>query len=461
MKSDQKYDLAVVGGGIGGYSAAIRASQLGMKVVLAEKKKLGGVCLNTGCIPSRALLKMASFWRLLNRAEEFGFSTNGLGFDFSAVLAKKDEVVEKLHSGLKVLMKKNRIQVMSGRSALVGLEKIAVNGEEIEAEHILIATGSRSRGLPFAPFDGNRILSSRQLIELGRVPRSMMVIGGGPIGLEMATVFSTFGCKVTVVEMLDRIAYYIDEEITNALTRALKAQGIDVYTSSKVSGIAPDEKKVAVSFESPQGPMDTSTEVVLVATGRAANSEELGLENLGVRTEKGFVSVDERFHTGVGNIYAVGDVIGGKLLAHVASAQGIRAAENMAGIEYGDFDPNKIPGFIDTEPPVASIGLSEEACKSSGKEIKVGHFPFAASGRALVEGSQKGQVKLITEAETGEILGAHIMGPEAAELISEVSLAMYLESTCEELARAIHPHPTLAEAIEEAARDIKGQAIHK
>jgi dihydrolipoamide dehydrogenase len=461
MKSDQKYDLAVVGGGIGGYSAAIRASQLGMKVVLAEKKKLGGVCLNTGCIPSRALLKMASFWRLLNRAEEFGFSTNGLGFDFSAVLARKDEVVEKLHSGLKVLMKKNRIQVMSGRGALVGPEKIAVNGEEIEAEHILIATGSRSRGLPFAPFDGNRILSSRQLIELGRVPGSMMVIGGGPIGLEMATVFSTFGCKVIVVEMLDRIAYYIDEEITDALTRALKVQGIDVYTSSKVSGIAPDEKKVAVSFESPQGPMDTSTEVVLVATGRVANSEELGLKNLGVRTEKGFVSVDERFHTGVGSIYAVGDVIGGKLLAHVASAQGIRAAESMAGIEYGDFDANKVPGFIDTEPPVASIGLSEEACKNSGKEIKVGHFPFAASGRALVEGSQKGQVKLIAEAETGEILGAHIMGPEAAELISEVSLAMYLESTCEELARAIHPHPTLAEAIEEAARDIKGQAIHK
>jgi dihydrolipoamide dehydrogenase len=461
MAKGQKYDLAVIGGGIGGYSAAIRASQLGMKVVLAERKKLGGVCLHTGCIPSRALLKMASLWRLLNRAEEFGLSAKGLSFDFSGMLAKKDEIVEKLHSGLKLLMKKNGIEVINARGALLSSERMAVNGEEIEAEHILIATGSRSRGLPFALFDGNRILSSRQLIELGRVPQSMIVIGGGPIGLEMATVFSTFGCKVTVIEMLDRIAYYIDQEITDALTRSLKAQGIEIYTSSKVSMVSPAEKKIRVSFESPEGLMDISSEILLIATGRAGNSEDLGLEKVGVKTEKGFISVDDRFHTGVGKIYAVGDVIGGKLLAHVASAQGIRAAESMAGIEYHDFDPNKIPGFIDSEPPVASIGLSEEACRSSGKEIKVGHFPFAASGRALVEGSSKGQVKLITEAETGEILGAHILGPEAAELISEVSLAMYLESTCEELARAIHPHPTLAEAIEEAARDIKGQAIHK
>lgn len=460
MSERRKYDLAVIGGGIGGYSAAIRASQLGMKVAIVEKEKLGGVCLHTGCIPSRALLKMAALWRLLNRAQEFGFSVQGLGFDFAGVLAKKNEVVSRLHSGLLLLMKKNGIEVIKGKGILAGLDRVAVNGQELEAEHIILATGSRSRGLPFAPFDGKTVLSSKHLMGLGKVPQSMMVIGGGPIGLEMATIFSTFGCKVTIIEMLDRIAYYIDPEITEALTRSLKAQGIVVHTSSKVSQVIPAPENVEIAFETPEGPMTIRAEVLLVSTGRAANSEDLGLEEAGVKMEKGFVSVDENFYTGVGKIYAVGDVNGGKLLAHVASAEGIRVAESMAGVDYHDFDLSKIPGFIDTEPPVASIGLTEEACRNQGKMIKVGRFPFAASGKALAEGNPKGQVKLIAEAVTGEILGAHILGLEAAELISEVSLAMYLESTFEELARAVHAHPTLAEAVEEAARDIKGQAIH-
>lgn len=462
---ESTYDVVVIGAGPGGYVAAIRAAQLGMKVALVEREHLGGVCLNWGCIPTKALLRNAEVARLLGEGKEFGFSIDGLTLDYGAAIDRSRKISARLVKGVETLMKGNHVDVVWGSGKLTSPTTVAVanetsGGQTLTAKFIIIATGSRARLIPGITADGERVLIARHALERRELPKSAIIIGAGPIGLEFATVWRAYGTNVTVVEMLDRILPTEDEEAAAELSRQFRRQKIQVLTSTRVEGIETTTTGVQVRATGPKGEQVLEGEVALVANGVQPNSEDLGLEEVGVATERGWITVDGFMRTNVPTVYAIGDVNGILPLAHVASAQALLAVETIAGHMTKPFDVTIMPRGTYTSPQVASVGVSEAKAQEQGLKVRVGKFPFLANGKALGGGDNAGFVKIITEERSGEIVGAVIVGSEATELLPELVLARVAELTPEEIARTTHAHPTLNEAIMEAAHSVFGKAIH-
>jgi len=461
----EQYDLIVIGSGPGGYVGAIRAAQLGMKVAIVERDRLGGVCLNWGCIPTKALLRNAEVIALLRRGEEFGFSFDNLRIDFSAAVRRSEQAARKLSKGVEYLMKKNRVTVVPGEGLLAGTGRVRVtrNGQvtELSAARILLATGSRPRELPGVPIDGTRVITSTEALSLPAVPRSLLIIGAGAVGVEFADVYNAYGSGVTLIEMLPRLLPVEDAEISRFLEKIFAKRGVTIRTGTKVEeiSVAGEEVKVQVSHD---GKREAVTgDVVLVAIGRAPNSEGLGLAEAGVKLDRGgFIAVNDRLETSGTGIYAIGDVVAGPLLAHRAMAEAIVAVEGMAGQDVRRTDPLKIPNCTYCSPQVASVGLTEEQAKEKGLQVKVGRFSLQASGKAVALGDTEGFVKVVAEAEYGEVLGLHIIGPEATEMIAEATLARTLEATLEDVHRSVHAHPTLSETVGEACLAALGRPIH-
>ncbi len=469
MSEVTSYDLIVLGGGPGGYVAAIRAAQLGRKVAVVEREALGGVCLNWGCIPTKSLLRNAELASILTgEAKEFGFSFDNLTLDYAAAQKRSRQVSERLVRGIGFLFRKNNITLVQGTGKLIGPHQIRVepSGQTLEARHIIIATGARPRALPGMVVDGQKIITSRQALELTSVPKRLVIVGAGAIGMEFAYVFRAYGAAVTVIEMLPHVLPLEDEETAAEVAKAFKKQGIVTLVNTRTEAVEPTAEGVNVRVkDQASGQEQTiSADVVLVAIGVAPNSDGIGLEAAGVQTDKrGFIPVNEFMQTNVPGIYAIGDVTGKLLLAHVASAQGIVAAEHLAGHEtrpLRDVDYTFMPRCTYCKPQVASLGYTEAQAKEKGYTIKVGKFPFIASGKALGLNEKEGFVKIIADAKYGEILGAHLVGPEVTELLPELALAHTWELTTEEIARTVHAHPTLSEALMEAAHAVNGQAIH-
>ena len=462
---DNLYDVAVIGSGPGGYVAAIRASQLNLKTVLIEREKLGGICLNWGCIPTKALLKSAEIYSLFNNAKEFGLSVENISFDFSKIIERSRKVADINSKGVEFLMKKNKIDVVFGTAKLKKLGKIEVTGtdnksSEIDAKHIIIATGGRPKSIPGLDIDGNKIIEYKKAMSLEKKPQSMVIIGGGAIGVEFAYFFNQFGTDVTIIEMLDHLLPIEDHEIADILEKSFKKNKINIHVSTKVDSIVKTKSGVDISFMK-NGKTDTvSAEKALIAIGIQGNVEGLGLESLGVTIDKGFIPVNEWYQTDVEGIYAIGDVIGPPLLAHVASHEAITCVEKIAGKTPHVLNYDSIPGCTYCQPQVASIGLTEKKAIDEGYDVAIGKFPYTASGKARAIGERTGIVKLIFDKKYGELLGAHIIGAEATELIAELGIAKTFETTAREIASTIHAHPTLSEMIMEAAGDSLGEAIH-
>ncbi|NLT69137.1 MAG: dihydrolipoyl dehydrogenase [Verrucomicrobiaceae bacterium] len=460
------YDLIVIGGGPGGYVGAIRAAQLGKKVACVENDRAGGTCLNWGCIPTKALLKNAELYHTLaHRAGEFGLKVDGLSYDWEKVIGRSRKVSDKLAGGIEFLFKKNKIDYLRGTGGLAANGKVEVIDAEGKSElhtaaNVLVATGCVSRALPFLPFDGEKVIGSKDAMTLKKQPKSMVIIGAGAIGIEFAYFFSAYGTEVTVIEMMDRILPVEDSEVSAALKKSLTKHGIKFHTATKTAAAETTDSGVRLTLEPAAGGDQTTVEaeVCLVAVGVAPvlpkNAEQLKL------SDRGYIETDERYQTNIPNVYAAGDIIGPPWLAHVASYEAVQAVEGMFD---PDFKPKKVtvfPGCTYCHPEVASVGLTEDACKEKGLDYRVGKFPFAASGRALAVADSEGFVKIIFDKKHGEILGAHIIGAGATELIAEMGLAINLEATHEEIEATIHAHPTLAEAIHEATGDAFGHAIH-
>lgn len=463
--STYDYDVAILGGGPGGYVAAIRAAQLGLKPVVVEREHLGGVCLNWGCIPTKALLRNAEVARLLTEGKEFGFSAEGVTLDYAAAIERSRKVAARLVKGVELLMRNNGIAVVWGSGKLTSSHtvEVALNDggmASLSAGAIIIATGSRARLLPGLEADGERILTARHALERRTLPASAIIIGAGPIGLEFATVWNAYGAQVTVVEMLEHVLPAEDEEAAAELARALKRAKINVLTSTRVERIEKGEQGVRVQVSGPKGEQTLEAEVALVAIGVQPNSAHLGLETLGVETERGWIKVDGKMQTSVPGVYAIGDVNGLLPLAHVASAQGILAVETIAGERRAPFDVNLMPRGTYTSPQVASFGLSETKARELGVTVRVGKFPFLPNGKALGLGEAQGFVKIVADANTQGILGAVIVGPEATELLPELVLAARMGLTPEDVARTVHAHPTLNEAVMEAAHGVFGKPLH-
>ena len=460
------YDLVIIGSGPGGYVAAIRASQKGAKTAVVEKDALGGICLNWGCIPTKALLKNAEIMHTLKRAGEFGFQFSDLSFDFKKVIKRSREVADVNSKGVEYLFKKNKIEHLAGSGKLIDPHTISLSdkdGKEIRkitADKIIIATGGRARAFPGVEFDGKKIITSKEAMSLEQPPKKMIIIGAGAIGVEFAYFYNSFGTEVHLLEMLPHILPIEDPEIAAQLERSFKKQGIKIYTGTKVEKLQKTPRGVKVVLSGSDKSSELEGELALVAIGVQGNVENIGLESLGIQIEKSAIKVNEYYQTSVPNIYAIGDVIGAPWLAHVASHEGIIAADHLRGGKPHPLDYGSVPGCTYCQPQVASIGLSEEKAKAKGLEIKIGRFPFRASGKARAIGETDGLVKLIFDAKYGELLGAHILGPEATELIAELGMAKALETTNFELQHTMHAHPTLSEAIMEAAADASGQAIH-
>jgi len=459
------YDLIVIGSGPGGYVAAIRASQLGLKTAIVEKESLGGVCLNWGCIPTKALLKSAEVFEYINHAADYGIKVSGSEVDFESMIKRSRSVADGMSKGVQFLMRKNKIDVVAGTGKLKGkgmVEVTASNGstQELTAKHIILATGGRSRELPNLKQDGKKVIGYRQAMVLPKKPESMVVVGSGAIGIEFAYFYNAMGTKVTVVEFLDNIVPLEDEEISKQLARILKKQGINIMTSSNVASVDASGDLCKVHVKTPTGSEDLEAEIVLSAVGISTNLEGIGLEETGVKTDKGKVLVDDFYRTNIEGIYAIGDIVKGQALAHVASAEGITCVEKIAGLSPEPINYNNIPGCTYCSPEIASVGYTEKAAKEAGYEIKVGKFPFSASGKASAAGAKDGFVKLIFDAKYGEFLGAHMMGHNVTEMIAEVVTARKLEATGHEIIKSIHPHPTMSEAVMEAAADAYGEVIH-
>jgi len=460
------YDIVIIGGGPGGYVAAIRAAQKGLKTAVVERDALGGICLNWGCIPTKALLKSAEIAHNLKRASEFGFNVPDYSFDFKKIIQRSREVAEMNSKGVSFLFKKNKIEHITGFGKLIDPHTVAVqdnSGKEVKklsADRIIIATGGRPRSFPGVEFDRKKIISSKEAMLLEAPPKQMIIIGAGAIGVEFAYFYNSFGTEVHLIEMLPHILPVEDAEISAQLERAFKKQGIKLYTDSRVESLKKTTKGVKVKITRREKESEIEGEVALVAIGIQGNVENLGLEELGIQLEKGFIKVNKFYQTSVPDIYAIGDVIGAPWLAHVASHEGIIAVEHMRGVEPRPMDYKNIPGCTYCQPQVASIGLTEEAARKEGYEIRVGKFPFRASGKARAISEVDGMVKLIFDEKYGELLGAHIIGPEATELIAELGIAKTLETTFAEIQNTVHAHPTLSEAIMEAAGDAVGEAIH-
>lgn len=460
------YDLIVIGSGPGGYVAAIRASQLGMKVAVVERSELGGICLNWGCIPTKSLLKSATVFEYLNHAADYGISVSGeVKPDFSAMVKRSRDVADGMSKGIQYLFKKNKIEVVAGSGKLLGNRQVEVTAADgsktvLEAAHILLATGASSRQLPNLPQDGKKIIGYRKALVLEQQPKSMVVVGSGAIGSEFAWFYNAIGTDVTLIEYMSEIVPLEDEEVSKQLGRSFKKAGIKVMVSSEVTHVDTSGDLVKVTVKTKKGEEQLEAEVVLSAVGITPNIANIGLEEVGVVVENGRVKVDEFYRTSVPGIYAIGDIVPGQALAHVASAEGILCVEKIAGLHVEPLNYNNIPGCTYTSPEVASVGYTEKAAKEAGYEIKVGKFPFSASGKASAAGHKDGFVKLIFDAKYGELLGAHLIGANVTEMIAELVTARKLETTGHEIIKAVHPHPTMSEAIMEAAAAAYGEVIH-
>ena len=459
------FDLAVLGGGPGGYVAAIRASQLGLKTAIIEKDKLGGICLNWGCIPTKALLKNAEVLHIVQNSAQYGITIPKFSVDFPASIKRSRDVAERLSKGIAFLMKKNSITHFEGPGKLISRHELEVTkGKKktrLNANNIIIATGGRPRTFLGMKLNGKNIISSKEAMILKKIPKKMIIIGSGAIGVEFAYFFNAYGTEIHLIEMLPRILPVEDETVSKELARTFKKSKMKIYTDTKVSQIESLKTKVKVHLERKGKQEILEGDVALVAIGVTGNTENIGLEKIGVNVEKGAVVINEFNQTSVPNIYAIGDVSGPPWLAHVASAQGHVAAEHAAGKDVHPVDYTNIPGCTYCQPQVASIGLTESSAKEKGFDVKVGTFDFKASGKAMATGRTDGFVKLIFDGKYGELLGAHIIGSEATELIAELGTAKTLESTWHELASTVHAHPTLSEAVMEAALDAMGQKVHQ
>ena len=452
------FDVAILGGGMGGYPAAIRASQLGLKVALVEADKLGGTCLHIGCIPTKALLESSELYhRVAARGAEFGLKAEVVGFDYPVIAKRRDAVVNQLYKGVQYLMKKNQIEVVAGKGKLRDRNTIDVNGKQVKAANLIVATGSAPKTLPGIEIDGNYVITSDHAVKASEVPESVVIIGAGAVGVEFATLYSQLGVKVTLLEALDRLVPLEDEDVSKELLAAFKKAGIDVRLGVKVSGAK--KARDGVTVETDQG--EVWGRQLLVAVGRGALSKEIGLDQLGVQTQpNGFIKVDEWMRTSVDSVHAIGDVVGGFLLAHAASHEGIVAAEDIAGQRLAPMEQNLVTRCTYSHPQVASVGLTEKQAREQGHELKIGKFPFSAIGRAQIHGETAGFVKVVSDAKTGQMLGTHIIGQDATELIAEPALTQLFQGDAWELGRNIHPHPTLSEAVMEAALAVDGHAIH-
>jgi dihydrolipoamide dehydrogenase len=459
------YDLIVIGSGPGGYVAAIRASQLGLKTAIVERESLGGICLNWGCIPTKALLKSAEVFEYITHAADFGIKVGDSEVDFESMIKRSRIVADGMSKGVQFLMKKNKIDVLIGTGKLKNkntVEVSAQNGtkQEITAKNIILATGGRSRELPNLKQDKRKVIGYREAMILPKKPVSMVVVGSGAIGIEFAYLYNSIGTKVTVVEFLDNIVPLEDEEISKQLGRILKKQGITIMTSSTVESVDTSGDLCKVSVKTATGNEVLEAEIVLSAVGISTNIEGIGLEENGVKTDKGKVLVDDFYRTNIEGVYAIGDIVKGQALAHVASAEGIICVEKIAGLNPEPLNYNNIPGCTYCSPEIASVGYTEKAAKEAGYEIKVGKFPFSASGKASAAGAKDGFVKLIFDAKYGEFLGAHMLGHNVTEMLAEVVTARKLEATGHEIIKSVHPHPTMSEAVMEAAADAYGECIH-
>jgi len=463
--ADNSFDVVVIGSGPGGYVAAIRAAQLGMKVACVEADKLGGVCNNWGCIPTKAMLESAHFAARMGDLAEFGIKVGNVELDIATAAKRAKKVAEQGAKGVAYLFKKNGIEHVKGWGRLAGKGKVAVKGDGgervLEAKNVIIATGSRAKDLPILKFDGDRVWSSDNAVFPSAMPESLAVIGAGAVGMEFADVYASFGAKVTVIEALDRVLPNEDEESSATVTRSFKKRGIEVLTGARLEKASVGKQGVKLTVQPKDGKAVTlDVERVLVAVGRAPVVDDIGLETAGVRVERGFIVVDAQMRTNVPGIYAIGDVARPPLLAHKAMHEGVAAAEAIAGDPHAGVDYDNIPSVTYCHPEVASVGLTEAAARARGLDIEVGTFPFSANGRARTAGDTEGFVKIIRDKRYGEVLGAHIVGAHASELIGEFVVGRRLETTVEELDRAMHPHPTLSEAIAEAALATLGRVMH-
>jgi dihydrolipoamide dehydrogenase len=460
-----KYDLIVIGSGPGGYVAAIRASQLGMKVGVVEKAELGGICLNWGCIPTKALLKSANVFEYFKHAKDYGIEVKDYKADVAGMVKRSRDIAGSMSKGVQFLFKKNKIDQIAGFGKLKKGQKVEVTDAagkktDYEAKHIIVATGGRSRELPNLKIDGKKIIGYREAMVLQEQPKKLLVVGSGAIGVEFAYFYHTLGTEVTIVEFLPRIVPVEDEEVSKALDRAFKKAGMKIHTNSEVTKVDTSGKGCVATVKTPDGEVKMEADIVLSAVGIATNLEGIGLEDVGVKTDKGKVAIDDFYKTNVPGVYAIGDVVKGPALAHVASAEGIICVEKIAGKNPQPLNYNNLPGCTYCSPEIASVGYTEEAAKKAGYEIKVGKFPFTASGKAKAGGNSDGFVKLIFDAKYGEWLGAHFIGANVTEMIAEVVVARNLETTGHEIIKSVHPHPTMSEAIMEAAAAAYGEVIH-
>jgi dihydrolipoamide dehydrogenase len=464
------YDVVVIGSGPGGYVAAIRASQLGLKTAIIEKESLGGICLNWGCIPTKALLKSAQVFEDIKHAKDYGIEASGTA-NFEAVIKRSRGVADKMSKGVQFLMKKNKIDVIMGYGKLVSKGKIEVTGADnskqtVEAKHIIVATGGRSRELPSMKLDGKKVIGYREAMSLPSQPKSMIVVGSGAIGVEFGYFYNALGTKVTVVEFLPAIVPVEDEDISKELAKNFKKTGIDIMTNSEVIAVDTSGNGVKAKVKTPEGEVTLEADILLSAVGVSANIENIGLEALGIKTDKGRIMVDKYYQTNAPGIYAIGDCVPGQALAHVASKEGIICVENIAYTEKKfnhqpePLDYNNVPGCTYCFPEIASVGFTEKKAKEAGYEIKVGKFPLSAAGKATAAGHNEGFIKVIFDAKYGEWLGTHMIGYNVTEMIAETVVARKLETTYHEVLNSIHPHPTISENIKEAIEVAYGEAIH-
>ena len=462
--SEKNYDIIIIGGGPGGYVAAIRAGQLGLKTLVVEKEKLGGICLNWGCIPTKALLKNAEVFETLKHAEDFGFSFENLKVDFSKAIKRSRDISGRLSKGIEFLLKKNKVEYISGSAKIIskGVVEVTQSGkvENINAKNIIIATGARPRSVPGITIDRKQVITSSEAMILNEVPKRLIIIGAGAIGVEFAYFYNTYGSKITLIGMMPSIIPVEDKEVSKTLSRIFQKNGIEILTETKVESIKTGSE-VTVSISSKDGKKDIVGDIALVAIGVQGNIENLGLEEVGIKTEKSFIKVDEFYKTNVDGIFAIGDVNGPPWLAHVASSEGVVCVEKIAGKNPPKIDYSAIPGCTYSQPQIASVGLTEEKAIEKGYQIKIGRYQFRSHGKAMAMNETEGFVKLIFDEKYGELLGAHIIGPEATEMIAELTIAKTLEATAEQIHRTIHAHPTLTEGIAEAAMDAYGESIHQ
>ena len=464
--ADTNFDLVVMGGGPGGYVAAIRASQLKMKVALVEREHLGGICLNWGCIPTKALLRSAEVHHLLHNLDAFGFAADNIRFDLDKVVKRSRGVASQLSGGVKHLLKKNKVTVFDGTAKLAGKGKVAVDlqkggSETLSAKHIIIATGARARTLPHLKPDGKFIWTYKEAMVPDSVPKKLLVIGSGAIGIEFASFFLNMGSDVTVVEMVDRILQAEDEEISAFARKSFEKQGMKIITGAKVEATKPKGEKIEATIDVGGKKQTESFDRIVLAIGITGNIEGIGLEGTKVQTDRGHIVINEWMETGEPNVYAIGDVVGPPWLAHKASHEGVICVEKIAGInDLHPLDVNSIPGCTYCTPQVASVGYTEAQAKAAGHEVKVGRFPYIGNGKAIALGESEGLVKTVFDAKTGELLGAHMIGAEVTELIQGYGIAKTLETTEQELMHTVFPHPTLSEMMHESVLDAYGRAIH-